>query len=184
MSAPGKHALTRRGSRVASNESRFARLAHVDQRGAQDNGRLNEMGRVTRIFASLALCVALVAQAKEERSPATTRAANPLVGRWEMQLRSPDGRPLPRDLAIFWVVDATHVTVKDKDGQEISRNPYTIDTSKEPPELVLKVAGEARIGWYRFEKQELQILLSLNTGRPPKSWKDGHVMVFRPASKE
>jgi hypothetical protein len=148
-------------------------------------GLLGNMRHVTRIFAALGLCVALLAQAKEVRSPATTRAANPLVGRWELQLRSPDGKPLPRNLALFWIVDATHVKVRDKDGEEISRNPYTIDASKEPPELIMKVEGEPdRIGWYRFEKQQLQILLTVNTGRPPKSWKDGRVMVFRPAPKE
>lgn len=142
------------------------------------------MGHATRIFASLILVTVLVAQATEG-PPATTRAANPLVGRWELQLRSPDNKSLRSDLAVFWVVDAAHITVRDKNGEVISRSPYTIDTSREPPELVMKIEGEPdRIGWYRFEKQELQLLLTVNTGRPPKSWNDGRVMMFRPAAKE
>jgi hypothetical protein len=141
------------------------------------------MGHALRILIALLLLGTVVAIAEDRKAVAITKPVNQLLGRW--QVVSIGEKVVPYEFTPFWIIDDKHVTVNDRAGEQISQNPYTIDKSKEPPRLVMKVDGEKdRIGWYRFKDKDLQILLTINTGEPPKSWDDGSVMVLRSAPKE
>jgi uncharacterized protein (TIGR03067 family) len=143
-------------------------------------GEIHSMRHRFRISASLLLLGTFVAHAEERNAATTTKPVSELLGRW--RVISISGKPLPPDLTPIWIVDDKHITVTDRAGQEISRSPYIIDRSKEPTQLVMKVDGEKdRIGWYRFKDGKLEILLTVNTGEPPKSWEGGSVMVLSPA---
>jgi hypothetical protein len=134
------------------------------------------------LFAFLLLVATVNICAEERKSAPTTQPANPLLGRWEVV--SVRQKRIPRELAIFWTVDDDHITVTDRQGERISRNAYRIDRSKDPPHFVMKVTGEKdRIGWFRLKDKELQLLLTVNTGKPPNSWEDGMLMVLRPIAK-
>ncbi len=141
------------------------------------------MRHTSRIIPLVLMLAALAVRAEERRPPASTGPTNPLIGRWEVV--SIGKRQIARALTPIWGVDASHITVTDREGEPISRNSYSIDRSKEPPELVMKVAGEKdRIGWFRFAGDDLQLLMTINTGEPPTSWEDGNVLVLRRAPKK
>jgi len=141
------------------------------------------MGHALRIFTVLLLAGTLVARAEDRKPAATTKPARPLLGRWEVV--SIGKKQVPHEFTPIWTIDNEHVTVTDRAGAQISRNAYTIDRSKGPPQLVMKVEGEKdRIGWYRLNDKELQLLLTINTGNPPKSWDDGSIIVLRPVPTE
>jgi hypothetical protein len=112
-----------------------------------------------------------------------------LLGRWQVVHE----KPLPPNLELFWTFDETHVTVTDRAGEEMSRNPYSVDEAARPPKLVMRVAGEKdRVGWFRTSVaaapttaaspgEEVELALSVNTGLPPRSWDDGRVVLRRVA---
>lgn len=89
---------------------------------------------------------------------------------------------MPRGLELFWTFGKDEITVTDNEGKEVTRDKYSVDLTTNPPTFTMKVAGEKdRIGWIRFKGSELQIVLTMLTGKPPKSWDDGMLLVFRPA---
>ena len=141
--------------------------------------KLNKMARVLCRGTLLILTVAFVAIAGGKQ-PATTQSSDQLQARW--QAISIGQKAVPRGLQVFWTFGKDEITVTDNEGNEISRNKYSVDLTTKPPTFTRKVAGEKDdIGWIRFKENELQILLTTNTGKPPKSWDDGILLVFRPA---
>ena len=138
--------------------------------------------RLVRFILAPVMLVAALTVHDEQPAASAMRPAGPLLGRWEIV--SIGGKVLPGDVPAFWTIDATHVTVTDGQGREISRIPCIIDASKEPPRLVMKVEGEKdRVGRYRFKGEDLELLITLGTGEPPTSWNDGSIMVRRRAAK-
>lgn len=141
------------------------------------------MAHARRMLTALLLLGALAACAEDRKAPSATKPVNQLLGRW--QVVSVGDKVVPHEFIPFWIIDDKHITVTDGAGEQISQNAYTLDYSKEPPQLVMKVDGEKdRIGWYRLKEKDLQILFTINTGEPPKSWDDGSVMVLRRAPKK
>jgi|GEM_PF-5520088 len=139
----------------------------------------NRIAKTFPVALLLLLIVSMIAMAGRNQ-PSTTQSAYPLRGRW--QAISIGQKAMPRGLELFWTFGKDEITVTDNEGKEVTRDKYSVDLTTNPPTFTMKVAGEKdRIGWIRFKGSELQIVLTMLTGKPPKSWDDGMLLVFRPA---
>lgn len=128
----------------------------------------------------LVTVVTAIIRAADPQQPATTQSADQLRGRW--QVISIGQKAVPRGLEVFSTFGKDEITVTDNEGNEVSRNKYSVDLTAKPSTFTMKAPGEKdRIGWIRFKGSELQIALTMNTGKPPKSWDNGMLLVFRPA---
>lgn len=93
--------------------------------------------------------------------------------------------PVQPPFPLYWVIDSKNITVVDKDGKEVSRLPYSLRLDQSPPLLVVQVKGEGdRVGWFKVTGAELRLVVTGMTGKPPKSWEDGTVMIFRRAEEK
>jgi uncharacterized protein (TIGR03067 family) len=103
---------------------------------------------------------------------------NPLVGRWLVQrVGTRDATKFP--FKIEWEFTKDQLIVRDvTNSQEISRNSYTLDLTKDPKWFTVTVvdrAAEVRPGIFRVVGDELHIRQSVGGGaRPTEFVKDGY----------
>lgn len=112
---------------------------------------------------------------------------NPLLGRWLVQrvgVRDATKLPFP----IEWEFTKDHVIVRDvMNSQELSRNSYTLDLSKDPKWITITVvdqATEVRRGIFRIVGDEIHLRQALGGGgRPVEFTKEGYTILKRRAKK-
>jgi len=133
-----------------------------------------------RWISPILLLLSAIGACAQQTQPAT-KGINPLLGKWETFTIA--GKKLPAELNVIWTIDEKYITVTDKTGDQISRNPYTFSMDDSPHSFRMKIDGELdRLGWFEVKDHELRIVLTVNTGKAPTSWDKG-LMVFHSISK-
>ena len=109
-------------------------------------------------------------------------AATHLIGRWLMT----GTREKPVDANRFeveWEFTPGEIVVRDrKTGEEVSRNRYTVDTTKSPAWITVAVAGpapETRVGIFRVRGNELHLKQQLGAGERPVDFGDTYSILRR-----
>jgi len=110
------------------------------------------------------------------------RQDNPLVGQWLVdRVIKQDGTMFPFD--IVWEFTKEQVIVKDlTNSQEISRNSYTIDTTKDPKWItvtVIDLATEIRPGIFRIVGDELHLKQTIGGNSRPKHFEKGTYRIMK-----
>ena len=129
----------------------------------------NLLTAVLVFFAGLACCA--------------DSADNPLVGRWLVQrVGIRDATKLP--FQIEWEFTKDKVIVRDvTNSQEVSRNSYTLDLTKDPKWITVTVvdqATEVRQGIFRIVGDELHLMQAVGGGTRPVDFpKDGYSIMKR-----
>ncbi|HEX4794489.1 MAG TPA: hypothetical protein VH370_11885 [Humisphaera sp.] len=139
------------------------------------------MALLANRYILLALLLVHGVVARGQQTQPTTNRTNPLIGKWETFTIA--GKNLPEEFNLIWTIDDKYITVTDKTGDQITRDAYTISMDASPHTILMKIDGEKdRIGWFEIKDKKLRIILTINTGKPPKSWNDGTVIIFRSIS--
>ena len=113
----------------------------------------------------------------------SAEADNPLLGCWVVQrVGSRDVEKLP--FLVEWEFTKDEVIVRDLTNlQEVSRNSYTIDLSKNPKWITVTVVDrvtEVRQGIFRIAGNELHLKQTVGEGaRPADFLKDDYVILKR-----
>jgi hypothetical protein len=128
-------------------------------------------------LVSLTLWTALLHQSPLSLDTPTTVPTNPLIGQW--QVTSRNGRAIPPEFKIVWTIDSSYITTKEHDKQ-MARDAYAVQLDKTPHSIVINMQGEDHLGWFELKGRDIEIVLSRNTGKPPKSATDGVVIVLHP----
>jgi len=108
---------------------------------------------------------------------------NPLLGRWLVQRVGPrDATKLP--FQIEWEFTKDKVIVRDiTNSQELSRNTYTLDLTKDPKWITVTVVDqvtEIRPGIFRVVGDELHLKQTVGGGARPSDFpKDGYSIMKR-----
>jgi uncharacterized protein (TIGR03067 family) len=129
----------------------------------------------TRVIAVVLMLVAASSWCAEQD--------NTLLGSWLVQrVGVRDATKLP--FQIEWEFTKDQVIVRDvTHSQELSRNTYTVDLSKEPKWITITVvdqATEVRLGVFRIDGNELHLQQAVGGGaRPRELTKDGHTIMKR-----
>jgi uncharacterized protein (TIGR03067 family) len=114
---------------------------------------------------------------------------NPLVGRWLLQRKGAlDAKPYK----VEWEFTRDEVVVRivrsSANSDEVSRNRYTIDTTKDPKWITVTVvdkATEVRQGVFRIIGDELHLKQTVGGGTRPVGFDKDNYSVFkrRPQAK-
>jgi uncharacterized protein (TIGR03067 family) len=108
---------------------------------------------------------------------------NPILGRWLVQrVGIRDATKLP--IQIEWEFTKDKVIVRDiTNSQEVSRNSYTLDLTKDPKWITVIVVDqvtEVRLGIFRIVGDELHLRQAVGGGvRPSDFPKDGYSIMKR-----
>ncbi len=112
---------------------------------------------------------------------------NPLLGRWLVQrVGIRDATKLP--IQIEWEFTKDKVIVRDvTNSQELSRNRYTLDQTKDPKWITVTVVDqvtEVRSGIFRIVGNELHLKQAVGGGSRPVDFpKDGYSIMKRQPRK-
>jgi uncharacterized protein (TIGR03067 family) len=130
---------------------------------------------VTQLLFILALTLTCVSSSANEVAPA-------LIARWTMTGWS--NKPL--DTARFqieWKFTPDEVIVRDlKRNKEVSRNRYTVDTTKYPAWITVTIAGpapETRLGIFRIRGNELHLKQQIGVGERPTDFGESYTVLRR-----
>jgi uncharacterized protein (TIGR03067 family) len=108
---------------------------------------------------------------------------NPLLGRWLVQ-RAGMRDATKLTIQIEWEFTKDKVIVRDiTNSQEVSRNSYTLDLSKDPKWITVTVVDqvpEVRPGIFRIVGDELHLKQAVGGGGRPSDFpKDGYSIMKR-----
>ena len=116
------------------------------------------------------------------RVSAVDPSATLLVGRWLMT--GTREKPLDTNkFAVEWEFTPEEIVVRDrKTGEEVSRNRYTVDTTKLPAWITVTVAGpapETRLGIFRVEGDQLHLKQQIGVGERPVEFGESYSILRR-----
>jgi uncharacterized protein (TIGR03067 family) len=108
--------------------------------------------------------------------------SEPLLGTWlGMRVGKRDATKLP--MQIEWEFTKDEVIVRDlTNAQEISRNHYVIDASKNPKWITETIVGketEIRNGIFEIVGDELRLKLPVHGGQRPTSFPGDDLMIMK-----
>jgi hypothetical protein len=131
-----------------------------------------------RAVSTLLLLLVAAGTAAADREAPATQPANPLLGRWRLVF--PPGHKIPADLALFWTFDQQDLVITDREGNVLSRRPYSLAAEGGHRVITIKYGsdGPDRIGWYESKGVQLRIVLTTDTGKPPERWDESKALVF------
>jgi uncharacterized protein (TIGR03067 family) len=103
-----------------------------------------------------------------------------LIGKWKPI--SINGKSLP-DLPfeVIWTIGESEIVVTMNNSEEISRNNYSIDFSKEPKQISMEIRDISkvnRLGIFKIDQDELLLSFGEDGAPHPKDWKSGDIMVL------
>lgn len=129
---------------------------------------------MTRLLIVLILTLPCIAAAAEESAAA-------IIGRWSM-IGFTDKPIDTTKFQIEWEFTRDEIIVRDRErGEEVSRNRYTVDTTKSPAWITVAVAGpapETRLGIFRLHGDELHLKQQIGAGERPVEF-DGSYGILR-----
>jgi hypothetical protein len=95
-------------------------------------------------------------------------------------------KKLPDNVKLFWTFDEHDLVVTVDDGDVVTKSQYSLRKERGHDVIALSEDGKKepnRFGWYEVKDGQLQIQVTLDTGKPPERWNEGEVMLLRPAPK-
>lgn len=115
------------------------------------------------------------------------KEGNPLVGQWLAEpVEGRDGSKLPFD--IVWEFTKDQVIVRDAtNSQVISRNRYTVDTTKDPMWItvtVVDIATKIRLGIFRIVGDELHLKQDIGGNTRPTKFEKGAYATLKRHTKK
>ena len=94
-------------------------------------------------------------------------------------------KPIDTDkFQIEWEITPDEIVVRDrKHNEEVSRNKYSVDSTKSPAWITVTVAGpspEARLGIFRVRGNELHLKQQIGAGERPTKFGASYSVLRRP----